>query len=210
MRRSRAVATPTNRRRASKTNKAIAVVAPFGAVAFFDFASGDSVTDDPTRSEAARVTQPNTQRTARIYIYTQLSAPARSGRCRQQTSSIKQRVVLCKPSSVDLPSMAETAAASAAVRRVVFALNGQRYEVAGADPSTRLLEFIRTKTPFKGTKLGCGEGNTLPFSGREPACNPNYCIIANCGVQQVHICMHYCVVFGHYWCTLISALDCKS
>nr|CAB3452602.1 unnamed protein product [Digitaria exilis] len=47
---------------------------------------------------------------------------------------------------------------TAVVERVVFALNGRRYEVAGADPSTRLLEFIRTQTPFKGTKLGCGEG----------------------------------------------------
>ncbi|KAF8690690.1 hypothetical protein HU200_041065 [Digitaria exilis] len=48
--------------------------------------------------------------------------------------------------------------AAAAVDKLVFALNGRRYEVAGADPSTRLLEFIRTQTPFKGTKLGCGEG----------------------------------------------------
>nr|CAB3452604.1 unnamed protein product [Digitaria exilis] len=47
--------------------------------------------------------------------------------------------------------------AAAAVDKLVFALNGRRYEVAGADPSTRLLEFIRTQTPFKGTKLGCGE-----------------------------------------------------
>ncbi|CAL5076012.1 unnamed protein product [Urochloa decumbens] len=49
---------------------------------------------------------------------------------------------------------------AAAVERLVFALNGRRYEVAAADvdPSTRLLEFIRTRTPFKGTKLGCGEG----------------------------------------------------
>ncbi|KAJ1288893.1 hypothetical protein BS78_02G123100 [Paspalum vaginatum] len=46
----------------------------------------------------------------------------------------------------------------ATVDRLVFALNGRRYEVAGVDPSTRLLEFIRTRTPFKGTKLGCGEG----------------------------------------------------
>ena len=49
-------------------------------------------------------------------------------------------------------------AAATAVDRVVLALNGQRYEVAGVDPSTRLLEFIRTRTPFKGPKLGCGEG----------------------------------------------------
>ncbi|KAF0908662.1 hypothetical protein E2562_027223 [Oryza meyeriana var. granulata] len=43
------------------------------------------------------------------------------------------------------------------VERVVFALNGERQEVA-VDPSTTLLEFIRTRTPFKGPKLGCGEG----------------------------------------------------
>jgi aerobic-type carbon monoxide dehydrogenase small subunit (CoxS/CutS family) len=47
------------------------------------------------------------------------------------------------------------------VDRLVFALNGRQYEVAssGVDPSMPLLEFIRTRTPFKGTKLGCGEGN---------------------------------------------------
>lgn len=42
---------------------------------------------------------------------------------------------------------------------LVFALNGERYEVSPVDPSLTLLEFIRTKTSFKGTKLGCGEGN---------------------------------------------------
>jgi abscisic-aldehyde oxidase len=49
---------------------------------------------------------------------------------------------------------------AAAVERLVFALNGRRYEVAAGDvdPSTRLVEFIRTRTPFKGTKIGCGEG----------------------------------------------------
>ncbi|XP_006658471.1 putative aldehyde oxidase-like protein [Oryza brachyantha] len=48
----------------------------------------------------------------------------------------------------------------APVERVVFALNGERQEVSAAevDPSTTLLEFIRTATPFKGPKLGCGEG----------------------------------------------------
>jgi xanthine dehydrogenase iron-sulfur cluster and FAD-binding subunit A len=47
------------------------------------------------------------------------------------------------------------------VDRLVFALNGRLYEVASrdVDPSMPLLEFIRTRTPFKGTKLGCGEGN---------------------------------------------------
>ncbi|XP_025804657.1 putative aldehyde oxidase-like protein isoform X2 [Panicum hallii] len=52
------------------------------------------------------------------------------------------------------------AAAGVAVDRLVFALNGRRYEVGAGemDPSMRLVEFIRTRTPFKGTKLGCGEG----------------------------------------------------
>ena len=46
------------------------------------------------------------------------------------------------------------------LERVVFALNGRRYAVAAGDvhPGTTLLEFIRTRTPFTGTKLGCGEG----------------------------------------------------
>lgn len=54
----------------------------------------------------------------------------------------------------------EVAMGSVRLKKVVFALNGRRYEVAGADvhPGTTLLEFIRTRTPFTGTKLGCGEG----------------------------------------------------
>ena len=46
------------------------------------------------------------------------------------------------------------------LERVVFALNGRRYKVGAGDvhPGTTLLEFIRTRTPFTGTKLGCGEG----------------------------------------------------
>jgi xanthine dehydrogenase iron-sulfur cluster and FAD-binding subunit A len=43
--------------------------------------------------------------------------------------------------------------------KLVFALNGEKYEVSPVDPSLTLLEFIRTQTCFKGTKLGCGEGN---------------------------------------------------
>jgi len=41
---------------------------------------------------------------------------------------------------------------------VVLAVNGERYEAAGVDPSTTLLEFLRTRTPVRGPKLGCGEG----------------------------------------------------
>ncbi|KAH0468834.1 hypothetical protein IEQ34_002066 [Dendrobium chrysotoxum] len=41
---------------------------------------------------------------------------------------------------------------------LVFAVNGQRFELNKVDPSTTLLEFLRTRTRFTGAKLGCGEG----------------------------------------------------
>ncbi|KAH7541876.1 hypothetical protein FEM48_Zijuj02G0013900 [Ziziphus jujuba var. spinosa] len=41
---------------------------------------------------------------------------------------------------------------------LVFAVNGERFELPAVDPSTTLLEFLRTQTPFKSVKLGCGEG----------------------------------------------------
>ncbi|KAL3850234.1 hypothetical protein ACJIZ3_012116 [Penstemon smallii] len=41
---------------------------------------------------------------------------------------------------------------------LVFHVNGERFEVAEVDPSTTLLEFLRTRTRFKSVKLGCGEG----------------------------------------------------
>ncbi|KAL6893926.1 hypothetical protein ACP4OV_008024 [Aristida adscensionis] len=47
---------------------------------------------------------------------------------------------------------------AAAAGTVVVAVNGTRYEAAGVDPSTTLLEFLRTRTPVRGPKLGCGEG----------------------------------------------------
>ncbi|KAJ8458929.1 hypothetical protein OPV22_031855 [Ensete ventricosum] len=43
-------------------------------------------------------------------------------------------------------------------RKLVFAVNGERFELAKVDPSTTLLEFLRTRTRFTGPKLGCGEG----------------------------------------------------
>ncbi|KAG6482122.1 hypothetical protein ZIOFF_058753 [Zingiber officinale] len=42
--------------------------------------------------------------------------------------------------------------------KLVFAVNGKRFELAEVDPSTSLLEFLRTRTRFTGPKLGCGEG----------------------------------------------------
>jgi xanthine dehydrogenase iron-sulfur cluster and FAD-binding subunit A len=49
-----------------------------------------------------------------------------------------------------------------ATATVVLAVNGKRYEAAGVDPSTTLLEFLRTQTPVRGPKLGCGEGTCPP------------------------------------------------
>ncbi|KAH7661602.1 Indole-3-acetaldehyde oxidase protein, partial [Dioscorea alata] len=43
-------------------------------------------------------------------------------------------------------------------RNLVFAINGERFELSDVDPSTTLLEFLRTETRFKAAKLGCGEG----------------------------------------------------
>ncbi|XP_031475663.1 indole-3-acetaldehyde oxidase-like [Nymphaea colorata] len=42
--------------------------------------------------------------------------------------------------------------------KLVFAVNGERVELSGVDPSTTLLEFLRLQTPYKGAKLACGEG----------------------------------------------------
>ncbi|KAG8098491.1 hypothetical protein GUJ93_ZPchr0013g34901 [Zizania palustris] len=52
----------------------------------------------------------------------------------------------------------DAAAAAEAAAAVVVAVNGERYEADGVDPSTTLLEFLRTRTPARGPKLGCGEG----------------------------------------------------
>ncbi|XVE59723.1 hypothetical protein DITRI_Ditri05aG0069300 [Diplodiscus trichospermus] len=41
---------------------------------------------------------------------------------------------------------------------LVFAVNGESFELFEVDPSTTLLEFLRSQTSFKSVKLGCGEG----------------------------------------------------
>jgi len=41
---------------------------------------------------------------------------------------------------------------------LVFCVNGEKFELSKVDPSTTLLEFLRTQTRFKSVKLGCGEG----------------------------------------------------
>ncbi|ESQ50097.1 hypothetical protein EUTSA_v10001885mg [Eutrema salsugineum] len=44
------------------------------------------------------------------------------------------------------------------VKDLEFAVNGERFKINSVDPSTSLLEFLRSNTPFKSVKLGCGEG----------------------------------------------------
>ncbi|KAH7541869.1 hypothetical protein FEM48_Zijuj02G0013200 [Ziziphus jujuba var. spinosa] len=39
---------------------------------------------------------------------------------------------------------------------LVFAVNGKRFELPTVEPSTTLLEFLRSQTPFKSVKLSCG------------------------------------------------------
>ena len=41
---------------------------------------------------------------------------------------------------------------------LVFAVNGEKFEVATIDPSTTLLQFLRNHTRLKSAKLSCGEG----------------------------------------------------
>ncbi|KAL4181525.1 hypothetical protein AMTRI_Chr12g237770 [Amborella trichopoda] len=43
-------------------------------------------------------------------------------------------------------------------QKLVFGVNGEKIELSNIDPATTLLEFLRTRTPYKGAKLGCGEG----------------------------------------------------
>ncbi|KAI3791881.1 hypothetical protein L2E82_05745 [Cichorium intybus] len=43
-------------------------------------------------------------------------------------------------------------------QRLVFAANGERFELSSVDPSITLLQFLRSHTRFKSVKLGCGEG----------------------------------------------------
>ena len=41
---------------------------------------------------------------------------------------------------------------------LVLAVNGEIYTVANPDPGTRLIDFLRTETPYTSPKVGCGEG----------------------------------------------------
>jgi indole-3-acetaldehyde oxidase len=64
----------------------------------------------------------------------------------------------------------EAAAAAETSSTVVLAVNGKRYEAAGVAPSTSLLEFLRTQTPVRGPKLGCGEGTLRQIRSEQCHC----------------------------------------
>ncbi|OIW04149.1 hypothetical protein TanjilG_00709 [Lupinus angustifolius] len=42
--------------------------------------------------------------------------------------------------------------------KLVFAVNGEKFELSKVEPSTTLIQFLRSQTPFKSVKLGCAEG----------------------------------------------------
>ncbi|TQD85526.1 hypothetical protein C1H46_028938 [Malus baccata] len=52
----------------------------------------------------------------------------------------------------------ERDAAAASGGSLVFAVNGERFELSTVDPSTTLLHFLRSQTRFESVKLSCGEG----------------------------------------------------
>ncbi|KAJ8630893.1 hypothetical protein MRB53_024216 [Persea americana] len=81
--------------------------------------------------------------------------------------------------------------------KLVFAVNGRRFELSNVDPSTTLLEFLRTETPFKGAKLGCGEGGcgacVVLLSKYDPLCEQveefsvSSCLTLLCSINRCSI-----------------------
>ena len=66
---------------------------------------------------------------------------------------------------------------------LVFAVNGERFELPSVDPSTTLLHFLRSETCYKSPKLGCGEGNDLLFFHHSVTCINMFFFLKNRGVQ---------------------------
>jgi abscisic-aldehyde oxidase len=69
---------------------------------------------------------------------------------------------------------------------ITFAVNGEVVTVANPDPSVTLNDYIRTQTPFTGTKLACGEGGcgacAVMLSRVDPATG-----------QETHVTAHSCL-----------------
>ncbi|XP_050370750.1 indole-3-acetaldehyde oxidase-like [Argentina anserina] len=79
----------------------------------------------------------------------------------------------------------------------VVAVNRRRFELPTVSPSTTLLEFLRSHTPFKSPKLGCGEGGcgacVVLLSKYDPVLNKvedfsvNSCLTLLCTVNRCSI-----------------------
>ena len=85
-------------------------------------------------------------------------------------------------------------------KAVVVAVNGERYEAAGVDPSATLLEFLRTRTPVRGPKLGCGEGTHVHRAARStPPCAFTPVLAA------AALCIH--IGFSHGFLVTLAVLE---
>ncbi|CAH8309412.1 unnamed protein product [Eruca vesicaria subsp. sativa] len=80
---------------------------------------------------------------------------------------------------------------------LVFAVNGEKFEVLSVHPSTTLLEFLRSSTPFKSSKLSCGEGGCGacivilskydPVSDKVEEYSINSCLTLLCSINECSI-----------------------
>ncbi|KAK1434885.1 hypothetical protein QVD17_00639 [Tagetes erecta] len=75
------------------------------------------------------------------------------------TPRLSFRTQICFTATTDSSTMEDTQLTSTQHNQsLVFAVNGERFELSNVDPSTTLLHFLRSHTRFKSVKLGCGEG----------------------------------------------------
>ena len=95
----------------------------------------------------------------------------RLGKVRAQLFKTRPVVVVCR--------------SFAKMSSIQFAINGDVVALANPDPSVTLNDYIRHNTPFKGTKLGCGEGgcgacavmvSSVDASGKEVHRSINSCL----------------------------------
>ncbi|KAL8144073.1 hypothetical protein V2J09_017105 [Rumex salicifolius] len=96
-----------------------------------------------------------------------------------------------------MPVVKELCGLDCVEKSVVFAVNGERFEVPKIHPSTTLLEFLRSFTRFKSVKLACGEGSCGscivlvskydPVRDQVEDCTVNSCLTLLCNVNGCSI-----------------------